>query len=550
VSERAHPWIGRPWIGFAAAILVLGIAHALTWQVSEPYFNNDETRHVMTGVFFQDLLRDLPFSHLRAYAVSYYLQYPALGLLVWPPLFHGIEGIFLLVFGTSFAAARILLGLFSLLACTWLFLLVRRTHGTLAAAVSVLLLGLSPMVFELSQHVLLEIPALAFALGAIYYFVLYVDLGRRRDIFLAAGAAAAFALTRYDGFFLLLFFGLSLVGLRRFDLLRRREVWLAAVLAIVIVVPIYLPMLAEFGKTHLLVTAQKGPEGTGRHFLAALSYYPRALGKSIGLPIALLGLVGLLSSLRKERRRICWPYLALAAATYLAFTPLAELQARHAIYWIPAFALFAVEGSFWIARSRTVAYVMLLAILAVFAFWNAVTSPVRYVRGYEAAARYVVANTHASRFTFVDGFLNGNFIYQVRRNDPDRRLWILRGDKILYGVLNDPRGGYEEYAKGEAGILATLYRYDPELLVVEEPQVGFEIPLATLLRQVLASHPERFSKVRSFPIETNAHTFSGLRLDVYRSTLRNPNPERRLAFGMMGLGRSLAVDLPPPADKR
>ncbi len=550
-TPRAYSWL---W--FVASILLLGIAHALTWSSSEPYFNNDETRHVMTGVFFHDLLRDLPFGHLRAYVVSYYLQYPALGLLVWPPLFHGVEGVFMLAFGTSYTAARILLNLFCVLAFFWLFLLVRRTHGTVTAAVSVLLFGLSPMVFELSHHVMLEMPALAFALGAVYHFVLYLDDGRRRDIYIAAAAASAFALARYDGFFLLLFFAISLLGLRRFDVLRRRDVWLAAILAMVIVVPIYVPMLAEFGKTHLLVTAQQGPDGKGRHLLDALSFYPRNLGRSIRVLTALLGLVGLLAGLRPARRRACWPYLALAGATYIAFTPLAELQARHSIYWVPAFALFAVEGSRWLAgrlrlaENRTVLGVFgaIVAIIVGFAFWRAVTGPVRYVRGYEAAARYVLAHTHESRFTFIDAFLNGDFIYQIRRHDPDARLWILRGDKLLYGVLNDPRGGYQEFAGGNGGdgeILKTLYRYDPELIVVENPQIGFQIPMAERLRQVLAGHPERFAKVQSFPILSNVKTFAGARLDIYRSLLRNPNPEHRIAFGMMGLGHSLGVELPP-----
>jgi len=537
-------------------LLVLGLAHALTWRSSEPFFNNDETRHVMTGVFFHDLLLDLPLGHLRhlrAYTIQYYLQYPALGLLVWPPLFHGLLGVFMLAFGTSYLAAKALLGLFSILAFGWFFLLVRRTHGTFAAAAAVLLFGLSPMVFELSHQVLLEMPALAFGLGAIYFFTLYLDLGRRRDILLAAAAAAAFALTRFDGLFLLLFFLLSLLGLRRFDVLRlrNRQVWLAALLALAIVLPLYVPMLAEFGRTHLLVTAQKGPDpSAGRHLLNALTFYPRNLFRSMGWLTAGLGLVGLLTALRPARRRACWPYLALAVATFLAFTPLAELQARHAIYWIPAFALFAVEGIDWIAswlntaQSRTALAAILGTAVGV-AFWGAVRSPVHYVRGYEEAARYVVANTHASRFTFMDGFLNGDFIYQVRRHDPGRRLWVLRGDKLLYGVLNDPRSGYQEYAGGENGILSTLYRYDPELIVVEEPQVVFQIPMATRLRQTLAAHPERFLRIKSFPVESNLPAFAGVRLDVYRSLRRNPNPERRLSFGMMGLGRSLGADLPP-----
>lgn len=59
----------------------------------------------------------------------------------------------------------------------------------------------------------------------------------------------------------------------------------------------------------------------------------------------------------------------------------------------------------------------------------------------------------------------------------------------------------------------------------------------------LAAHPERFELVKTFPVESNVPAFAGVRLDVYRSRLRNPTPARRVTFGMMGLGRPLAADL-------
>jgi hypothetical protein len=144
----------------------------------------------------------------------------------------------------------------------------------------------------------------------------------------------------------------------------------------------------------------------------------------------------------------------------------------------------------------------------------------------------------------MDGFLNGGFIYQIRRHDPGRRLWVLRGDKLLYGVLNDPNGSYKEYAGGEGTILEILYRYDPEFLVIEEPQVRFKIPMGERLRRTLAAHPERFERVKSIPIESNVPVFRGVRLDIYRSKVRNPHPERRLEVDMIGLGRALGTEVP------
>lgn len=537
---RAAPWI-------VAVVLVLGLAHAMSWQPSEPFFNNDETRHVMTGVFFRDLLLDLPVQRPRGYAIDYYLQYPALGLTVWPPLFHGLEGLFMLLFGTSYAVGKALVAIFFVLACTYLFLLVRRTHDPFAAATVVLLFGLAPVVFRLTQHVMLEIPAVTLALAAVYHFVRYLDGEARRDIHLAALASALFALTRFDGLFLLLFFGLALLAQRRFDLLRRRDVWLAAAIALAIVVPLYLPMLAEFGRSHLTVNVQGvgEPVRGNRSLFDILSFYPRGLPRQVGKLTALAGLAGILVALGPARRRACWPYLVLAAATWIVFSPLAARGNRHVIYWVPAFAVFAWEAVDWAARRLEVELLRpaLAGLLVLGAIWGPLTRPALYVRGYEDAARYVVANTDASRFSFMDGYLNGGFIYHVRRHDPGRRLWVLRGDKLLYSVLIDPRRGYREYASGEEDILDLLFQYDPELIVVEEPQVRFEMPVATQLRQTLAAHPERFERVKSFPLETNISRYQGVRLDVYRSKLRNPSPARRVAVDMIGLGRTISVDV-------
>lgn len=532
----------RFWLG--GAILVLALAQAAAWEPGEPFYNNDENRHVMTGVFFRDLLLDLPLDRLQGYAVDYYLQYPALGLTVWPPLFHGIEGVFMLAFGTSYLAARLLVGLFSALACLYLFLLVRRTHGTFPAALAVLLFGLAPLVFLLSRYVMLEMPALAFALAAIYHFVRYLDASKPGDIYLAAAASALFALTRFESFFLLAFFALSILALRRFDLFRRREVWLAALLALGLVIPVYVPLVAVFGRAHLLVSVQGAAEGPT--FWEHAVYYPRSLLRQIGPLTAVFAILGFLVALRPVPGRVRWPYFALAAATYLVFSPLAELQERHAVYWYPAFALFAVEGIEWLAaRLKSPSAKPALAALAVAgALWTAVSGRSLYLRGYEEAARYVVENSRNSCFAFMDGFLNGNFIYQIRRHDPERNLGVLRGDKILYGVLSEPGNAYEEYAGGEQEILDTLYRYDPELIVVEQPQVAFQIPMAGRLRKVLASHPERFERVKSFPLDTNVPAFAGVRLDVYRSKVRNPHPETKVSFDMIGLGRSLSPEVP------
>ena len=102
------------------AALVLGglaVLHLIFSPVGEPFKNGDETRHVMTGVFFRDALADLPASAAdpRGYAASYYIQYPALGIVIWPPFFYAVEGVAMWAFGTSYLVARLVVYAFALL---------------------------------------------------------------------------------------------------------------------------------------------------------------------------------------------------------------------------------------------------------------------------------------------------------------------------------------------------------------------------------------------------------------------------------------------------
>src|ERR1044071_5634626 len=540
-----------------ALIFALGLVHLVAWQATEPFFYNDETRHVMTGVYFRDLLHDLPLTHLGDYTVNYYLQYPALGLLVWPPFFYFVEGLAMTLFGTSLIVSKVLIGIFAAIACAYLFHLVRRTHDLTRAAVAVLIFGLSPLIFLHSSYVMLEIPTLALALAAIYHFIRYLDVERRSHLLLAALAAALCALTRFDAIYLLPLFIILLAARRRFRILRRREVIVVAILALVLVVPFYALTAQGIGWFHVRqATETLAPNFHFPGFLSLTRYtfYPSYLSEQLSLYALIPALAGLIFSVTKGRRESAWPYLAMILATYLTFTPIGEMDSRHAIYWIPAFAFFAAEGVALAANwLRTPKLLLPLAALVIIGVgWNTVAAPKFFVRGYEDAARYVATNSTNSPFCFFVGRLNGNFIYQLRRHDPNRRLWVLRADKLLFSTLISSQVEYKQYADGDEDILATIFKYDPEFLVVEAPQtsnsigVGDEarIDFEERVRAVLKAHPERFKLEQEIAVESNDPQYHGMRLQVFRNILRNENPERRLEMEILMLRRSLQTDVP------
>lgn len=425
----------------AAAVLALLVVHAITGNPSEPFFNNDETRHVMTGVFFRDLLTDMPIKNPRDYIIRYYMQYPALGFPLWPPLFHATEGVLMLGLGTSIAVAK--------RGRTWIF--------------------------------------------------------------------------------------------------RRAATYRAAALALVLVVPFYALTASELGWVYgKLLGARSSGGGATPMTLESLWFYPSRIPGQIGWILLIPCLIGLARALAPSQRSRALPYLAITAVTYVMLTPMGIRESRYALSWIPALAVFGAEGTLALCeRLRRPGLFPALGILLVAGTaTESLAVPAPYLQGYEAAARYVHARTRTAWCCLFDGGLNGNFIYQFRRNDPDRKLWVLRGDKLLYSVVLDPELGQPSIEKSDADMLATIFKYDPEYLVVEEPMTFGKIPAADRLRVLLDAHPERFSLETTLPVETNEKHFKGVHLKIYRNIKRNPTPASELEIEMLTLRRSIRTGAP------
>jgi len=540
-------------------ILAIGIAHAAVYQASEPFFNNDETRHVMTGVYFRDALHDLPVRSLRDYTIKYFLQYPALGLLVWPPFFYFVEGLWMSIFGTSLIMAKALIGFFAALACVYLFRLVCWTHDVARAAIAVLIFGLAPLVFEFSHYVMLEVPTLALALAASYYFIRYLEREQRRDLLYAGLTSALAALTRFDAVYLILLFAILLIARKRLSLLWQRDSILVAALALLLVLPSYAFTAMGVGWVHLKYATEHSSHYPTFFSLERLLFYPASLPQQISWWALIPALIGLVWNLMTARRRSSsLPYFAIILATYLTFTPLGEMEPRHAIYWIPAFAMFAADGLWFAAnRLRAPKFYLPLALLALACVaWSALARPYYFVRGYEDAAQYVLANSRNSPYCLFVGKLNGDFVYQLRRNDSDRRFWLLRADKLLFSVLIEPNVEYKQFIANDQDILDVIYRYDPEFIVAEQPPTlslgSASIPIEDQLRAtseeqirtVINNHLERFQLEKVIAVNSNDPGFRGMQLKLFRNTLRNEHPERHLDVEILMLRRSVQTTVP------
>lgn len=537
-----EPWAGR-W-GVPCVILALAVAaHVVGSPAGEPWKNNDETRHVMTGVFVRDALYDLPASARdpRGYAERYYRHYPALGVLVWPPLFYAVEGVVMAGLGPTYFAARLTLTAFAISAFFSARTLFRRTVGPTWANVALAVVVAGPLVVEYSRFVLLEVPTLALVLASVNRFEAYLTGGRRRDALLACLWAAAAALTRFDGVVLLPYFCIRLTAEHKLAWLLRWPVLAGMALALCLTLPYYLFTWAQY-RPGLTAAATVGTADHSTGWLALDNFwlYPAYTFGQVGRFVTLAAVVGL-TQVWRQWRGATGPLVALMAATYVTFVPLAEPEPRHAIYWVPALTGLAALGIKWVAERRGHRVAAVAAFLVVATVGGQSFSESGwYVRGYADAAKYVVSHRQTDRPVMFDGVLTGGFIYQVRLLDPSRTLRVVRGDKLLYAVMSDPHGGYVDLAATEDAVRERLHAADPEFIIVESPQMfDLVMPAADRLRVVLITDPHCYRFEGYVKFASNHYMFQGSRLEVYRKLDRNPTPDDRAAIPVLGLGRGV-----------
>ena len=533
------------------------VLHLVCTRPVEPVFGGDSNRHVVTSIFFRDYLTDTitsgQLSNPKDYAERYYEQYPALGLLVWPPLFHGVCGVAMMIFGTSAEVARMVVLLSFIVSCWCMYRMAGRVIDKDRAAAVTILYSIAPLIFDYSRDVMLEMPTLALVMISVDQFDLWLRNGRHRSLYIAAISAALAALTRFDAAVLLPFYLIMFLLQGGWLKLFSRHVVIASVVAMVLVGPVYLVILKETGDLHVRQAAESvggSEDGTANGFLAAKNfwYYPASLVEQSCWTVAVLCGLGFLASWSRERRRQNAVFLALMVATYVMFSPLAELRARHAIYWMPAVAYFAVAGlevilgllnrfisgerlgvnppcppattpcpSATTRRAHALPLaVAAYAILFAAAAHGSMLLTTYRVEGYSAAAETVLKSSKPGDTIFFDGWWDGNFTYHIRHLDPSRSRSVLRGDKLLYDFLCVPSTDFQQYVENDREIVEKFIEANPQFVVLENPQFFETIAVAEQLRELVKAHPEIFEPIDQVPVSSSIAHQKPFQIDIHR----------------------------------
>ena len=454
----------------APLVLIALFAVCLCWHTlsSTRIDDLDSVHHFMDGVYFRDLMHDAAFLHVVPYTYDYYQHYPALSLLIYPPVFAAVEGVVFLATTVDLRVARWTILGFGVLLAWMLYAMLERRWGAPAALSAVLLFLSTPLVALLYNQVMLEVPAVAMGLATIvaYRRMVRTPSPSWTAVLLVAVLAVAAVYTKQTVGFVYAPLAVDLLVNHR-DLLRNRRVWVGAAVIFLLLVPlgVFTYKFARFQFVQSLGTEQNKIAAYGftglfpkRWTIAAWMFYPKMMLRENPLML-LAGLVAMVLSIRdREFFKTNAMWLAWVLVWYLCFGYFLNKRDRMAFLWMPGWAALTAATLGWFAqRWKAARWLYALPCLMI-----AVNAPAAFSAvepGFEGVPQLVEKFGPAREPGNIAYFgkYHQTIVPFIRKSDPARQTYILRGKRIL---------------ATSSGLSDAFYRFRVRYVMVDDATAG------------------------------------------------------------------------------
>jgi len=500
-------------------LALLALAVALLFRTSPTagdFWWSDAPRHAMDGVFYHDLAHDLPFANLKRWAMDYYLHYPAIVVLFYPPVFALVEAIFYAIFGVSHVTAQLTVSFFFLITAYGAYFLTRQWVGKVAAFATALLFIGTPGMALWGRQVMLEIPTYASLIWSCYFFFRYLDSRRPRHLYLTIALVLGAIYTKQTVVFTVAAYFVTFYLVDRNSLFRRREFWWAAGFFVVGAIPLAVVTLL-WGRLNLQTVAGGGWVQYSRLSLSGWLYVARQWPYQVGWPVLILAMAYCAGAIVWRKWRLSSPILFFLTAWlltgYVFFSLIALKLQRHTLFLMFTIVFFAVLAIMRALPATVAPYGVV--ILAAFVFSHTLlVEHVPWVSGYRTAAQYVCSIAPPDSVIVFSGLRDGSFIFNVKSTPQCKNATIIRADKLLLSVPEDRRlFGVTELGVSESDFKDMLRRYDVRFVVLE-PNFWNDLRSMQMLVRVL--HESQFKLLRTIPVGGD-HEPTESHLEIYQN---------------------------------
>jgi len=528
LSASAASW--RTWT-VPAGIITLALLVGTVHMTDETYLDlqGDSARYLMNGVFFLDVSHDASIAvrDFRGYAAQYYSRYPALSLGHHPILPSLLMAPVFGLFGISVPSARLVPLICFVAASVFLLLLVERVYDRRVSFVATLMFILSPFAASFSRSFLSEMPALAAMMAAVYFCERYSRSNRRLDLGLFIASAVISMYGKQLAACMLPVYALQIARRGGARQLLKAEVVAGAVAAAILLVPLALMTLELSPHNVRWVRAV----ATGSRNVDYLSVVIGAMAAQLSWPIVGLAALGSLRAAATRDRRGMLFLLWVAAFVGLVLGVTKDVEAeRYTIYWVPALCTLAATAvTLWSSRTVRMAAVGVLVLSLAREGIAASYVHAAGAGGYEDVARYVVSKTDGEATVLFSGDLDtGYFVFFVRKHDRNRRLVVLRSDKILTTSYM-ANTGYKERVQEPGQIDPILAAFGTRFVVIEDRPSRSRVLDWLRIRVKRAPFVERLR----VPLRTRDGRIKSVDLVVFENVgVPAANPETRMRLDL------------------
>jgi len=519
-------------------------------HLSDPYFfAPDADRITMDGVFLLDFIRDLPKSlqNIYEYATTYYAKYPALSIGYRLIIFPLAEAPFHFVFGLSYLSAKMTVLLFLFIGMFFWYQLVRELYSSSHALISLLLWLTNPMVYQYAQHTMLEIPTLSMCIVCMYYLHKYeANPSNKCAIILGIMVGLTLWTNQKSGFILPLLFIYPIVKKNLTLFISRTTMLSGFIIMICLAPPVFITLwLGDQNLSQSIGITDSKWIYYEFEFLKNISYLYRSHFPGFMLILILIGMI--FSFIAKDDR--CLMFVCCIVCVYIFFTIIKFKDPRYSMYWIPYFTIFACIGlekmaccseKFFKTRGRYIKIliycfpilIQLISLPSVF---------VGRAEGYEKAAEYVLHHTK-SPVIFFHGYANGQFIFFVRQNDPDRESVILRGSKIITSSSIVYENKLQIHLHSAGDIYKSFSDYSVHFVVVESDNTS-GLKIYDELRELLRD-TSRFKLHRTIPVNSNIKLLKDQNLLIYENMgYKDRTKDQVLTLPLPIVGKTINIKL-------
>lgn len=514
----------RSEFAVAALLFTLGaVCLFLTAPHHGEFWWSDSPRHALNGVFVKDLVASVP-ADPKQWAMQYYIKYPALTILFYPPLFYVISAPFYAIFGVSQATGLAVVMLHYIALALGMFMLARRW----TSANTAVLVGLSAMAAPglalWGRQIMLEVPSLAFAAWAMVALQRYGETRRPISLYASVFLLLCASYTKLNAVFLFAVVALTVLSSQKAGTFKNRHVWIAAILAAVGLVPLIVLTL-KFGAANVQSVMGIADARVARDSIAGWIWYAQNLPGLIWWPLLIMAIAtpilfaaGVLKTNLSRTDVVL--LVSWFVVGYVALSLIDLKEARHALLILPPVLISAGLAPNVIPFRRTGELLLALFVVATgICTWQYRPNPL--ITGYREAALWVGQHAPKDAIVVFSGKRDGSFIFNMRTLENRKDITTVRSDKLLLSIAVRRELGVKQNNFSEAEIASLLDR-DGVTYVVAQDDFWTDLPVMKRLQDVLRS--PHFQKVAEISVTSNI-TAPDHVLSIYRNLGKvNPHP--------------------------